>query len=435
MFGTGMATANHASSNYNSIFLSEVKGTTRNAEGLTNIVNVGFFSDPGVVSIKSYSISPKSAAVGSTIGLYISALNYKSLWAKVIAPNSQEQIINLLNEQTINFLPTPSIVGTYNVTFYANSSTGAIASIIDSFELTEAIAEPTPSAGGYCEYIWDCTSWGICLDGKQIRECKNTGTCSGTNGKPIEERICSDALFDVILKFEDLELTENETLEFNISLIETKGIEKIDVQIRYTIIDGEGNEIFNQIETRAIQGELTYEKEIVEVKLIDGEYTLKVDILYGNLQRAFAEQKFKVELGELELEIPFKERIFTEEFLIIFGSLLFLIILIMLISIVIWIKVIKRKKKGRKKREGEYKGRVKKNLKRIRSKTLIITIFGFIIIGLLFIAKKGIAGLVVFNQLREGSWTNIAGTILITGLLVLLVFLSRNKIKDLIEKI
>ena len=289
--------------------------------------------------------------------------------------------------------------------------------------------------GGYCEYIWDCTSWSICLDGKQIRECKNAGTCSGTDGKPIEERECLDALFDVTMKFEDVELTVNDTLKFNISLIETKGIEKIDVQIKYTIMDSEGNEIFSQIETKAIQGELTYEKEIVEIKLIDGEYTLRVDILYGNLQRAFAEQKFKVKLGELELEVPFKERIFTKEFLIIFGSLLFLIILIMLVSIFIWVKLIRKRKKERGKRNREYTGRIKSNLKRIRFKTLLIAIFGFIVIGLLFIARKSIAGLVVFNQISEGSWTNIAGIILITGLLALLAFISRNKIKAFFEKI
>ena len=40
MFGTGMATAISSSGSYSLSFLSETKGTTRNAEGLTNIVNV-----------------------------------------------------------------------------------------------------------------------------------------------------------------------------------------------------------------------------------------------------------------------------------------------------------------------------------------------------------------------------------------------------------
>src|SRR3989338_10261979 len=62
----------------------------------------------------------------------------------------------------------------------------------------------------------------------------------------------------------------------------------------------EGYEIFSQIETKATQSNLSYQKEIEEIKLVDGEYILRVDILYGNLQRAFAEQSFKVKGGELE---------------------------------------------------------------------------------------------------------------------------------------
>ncbi|MBU1103504.1 MAG: hypothetical protein KJ600_03040, partial [Nanoarchaeota archaeon] len=262
MFGTGMATATPSSASYSSVSLLEDKATTRNAESSAYTGNIGFFESVSyhrTVSITSYSISPTSAVVGSTIGLSISALNYQSVWAKIIAPNSQEQTVDLVNGQTVNYLPSPSIVGTYSVTFYANSSTGAIASIVDSFELTEQAAETTPSSGGggtttiteNCTYIWDCTSWSICSDGKQVRVCKNTGTCVGTEGKPIEQRVCSDALFDVTLKFTDLVITENNTLEFNVDLIERGGIEKIDVQIKYSIIDKDNNEIFSQIETKA----------------------------------------------------------------------------------------------------------------------------------------------------------------------------------------
>ena len=442
MFGTGMATANHASSNYNSIFLSEVKGTTRNMEGGNYIGNIGFFSDPApfrAVSITSYSISPKSAVIGSTIGLSISALNYESLWVEIISPNAQEETLNLINGQTIIYLPSPLIIGRYNVTFYANSSLGAIASVVDYFELIEEVIvpeAPAPSqAGGeYCEYIWDCDSWSICLGEKQIRECKNIGTCTGTSGKPIEERDCSDALFDVTIKFEDLEITENDILKFNVSLTETKGIEKIDVQIKISIIDNQGNEIFSQIETRAIQGELTFEKEIDEIKGIipDGEYILRIDILYGNLQRAFAEQKFII--FKEKIERPPKEKIFTEEFLIISGSLLFLIILIMLVSIFILIRLIRKREKEERKRRRGYKGRIKNNLKRIGSKPLLMIIFALITVGLLFIARKSMAGLVISDQFIGDSGANILGVILIIGILGLLVFLSRNKIKISIEK-
>jgi len=312
MFGTGMAVSNPSDGTYNSTALSEAKATTRNAESGTYTANIGFFENTvyhRTVSIVSYSISPRTVVVGSTISLSISALNYQSVWAKITAPNSQEQTLTLINGASVSYLPSPSIVGRYNVIFYTNSSTGAIASAVDYFDLTEQpTSTPQQSGGGggttiiieKCTYIWDCTSWSLCSEEKQKRECRNIGTCNGTENKPIEERDCSDALFDVSIKLNNLVLTKNETLKFNVDLIEKLGIEKIDVHIKYSIIDKDNNEIFSQIETRAIQGSLSYQKEISEIKLTDGEYKLRVDIIYGNLQKAFAEQKFEVAGKKLE---------------------------------------------------------------------------------------------------------------------------------------
>ena len=69
MFGNGIATGRGDSNNYNSTFLSETGGTTRNAESSSFRANIGFFEESvylRTVSISSYSISPKSAVVGST---------------------------------------------------------------------------------------------------------------------------------------------------------------------------------------------------------------------------------------------------------------------------------------------------------------------------------------------------------------------------------
>ncbi len=312
--GTGLAAGNISSENYSLIFLSEAQGTTRNADTLTYTANIGFFENTTysrTVSISSYSISPTSAVVGSTISLYISALNYQFVWAKIVSPNSQNQTINLVNNEFVTYTP-PSVVGTYTVTFYANSSTGSIASAVDYFTLTAQTT--TPSGGGSsggggtttiiekCTYLWDCTPWGLCADAKQKRECKNTGTCNGTESKPIEEMQCSMALFDISLKLKNIELTENRNLRFNINLIEKIGTEKIDVYIKYTIIDKNNEEIFSQIETKAVQGNLSYEKETEEIKLADGKYTLRADIFYGYQQKASAEQKFKIIDGKIEIE-------------------------------------------------------------------------------------------------------------------------------------
>jgi len=316
-FGSGLGSSEASSDNLeaNTLLLSE--SGTRSAESSQFTTNVGFFPNTTyqtTVSISSYSISPSSATVGSTIGLYISALNFDTVWAKITSPNSQEQTLNLINGQTINYVPSPSVVGNYQVIFYANSTSGSIASVVSSFALTEASSSSSSSSSGSgggggggtttiiekCTYNWDCTPWSVCSDGKQTRECKNIGTCSGTESKPIEEMSCSEALFDIALKLENIELTKNKTLKFSIDLTEKIGVEKIDAHIKYSIINKEGYEIFSQIETKAIQENLSYQKDIEEIKLVDGEYILRVDIIYGNLQRAFAEQSFKVKGGELE---------------------------------------------------------------------------------------------------------------------------------------
>ncbi|MEK6923586.1 MAG: PRC-barrel domain-containing protein [Nanoarchaeota archaeon] len=154
-----------------------------------------------------------------------------------------------------------------------------------------------------CEYNWDCTPWSFCSDGKQTRECKNIGTCEGGGEKPKEEVSCSELLLDIVLKLKKIELTPDKTLKFGISLKETFGKEKVDVHVKYTLTDSNNNDIFNQIETLSIKGSLFYEKEITDIELQNGDYTLRVDVLYGNLQRAFAEQDFKVEDGKVNIDI------------------------------------------------------------------------------------------------------------------------------------
>ena len=352
-FGTGIQASNLSSDNFEARVLSITGAATRAAENNEYTTNIGFWGNTTYyisVSISSHSISPKSAVVGSTIGLYILALNSQNVWAKIISPNNQEQTLTLINGGTVTYLPSPSVVGRYNVTFYSNSSTGAIASVVDYFELTEQttpVTSPPSGDGGRgsstttilektCNYNWDCTPWSICSDGKQKRKCKNIGTCNGTESKPIEEMQCSEALFDVTLKFKEIGLTQNETLKFNIDLIETKGVEKIDVHAKYSIIDINNNEIFSQIETLAIQGNLTYEKEINEVRLKDGQYILRIDILYGNLQRASAEQSFRIKNGEIEIAESLSRTQETNIFILV-GIVIILLIIILLI-IYIWFK-------------------------------------------------------------------------------------------------
>ena len=113
----------------------------------------------------------------------ISALNAQAVWANITSPNNQEQRLTLVNGASVDYLPSPSVVGTYTVIFYANSSTGALSSATSQFVLTAQSTSTSSSSGGgsggggttvvqSCTYNWDCTPWSLCSDGKQIRECK-----------------------------------------------------------------------------------------------------------------------------------------------------------------------------------------------------------------------------------------------------------------------
>jgi sporulation protein YlmC with PRC-barrel domain len=343
MFGSGLQSSNFTENYTGVMFLTTITGT-RGAESSTYTTNIGFFENTSyyrTISITSYSISPSSAVVGSTISLSISATNAQAVWAEITSPNSQEQTLTLINDGTVNYLPIPSVVGRYNITFYANSSTGAIASAVSSFTLTSQSVDTTSPGGGGsgtepCTYNWDCTPWSICAGGKQTRECKNIGTCTGTESKPVEEMNCTEALFDIKLQLNDIKLTENRSLIFNVSMDEVLGAEKIDVHIKYTIINNKNEEIFSQIETISVKGYQSIQKEINEIFFSDGQYTLRVDILYGNLQRAFTEQKFLIKDGKIE-EVK-KQKL---NFLLVFIGGIFILLLIFLI-----IKKLTRKKKN-----------------------------------------------------------------------------------------
>ena len=437
MFGTGLAVSNPSSTNYTAESLSTSQSGTRNAESNSYTVNLGFFENTTyyrTVSITSYSISPSSAVVGSTIGLYISALNSQKVWAKITSPNAQEQTLNLINGQTVNYVPSPSVVGRYNVIFYANSSTGAIASVVDYFDLTAQSTTP-PSGGGSsggggtttiiekCTYNWDCTPWSVCSDGKQTRECKNIGACTGNESKPIEEMQCSEALFDIVMKFKEIKLTENKTLKFNVDLTETKGVEKIDVHIKYSVIDSNNNEMFSQIETRAIQGNLTYEREIEDIKLTDGEYTLRIDVLYGNLQRAFAEQKFKIANGEISTEEAISTLQKTNIFVFVaIGIIVLSAVLLILYLLIKFSKISTRL------------GKIEGERRKYKRKYLAFGFVALLIVALLvIILKTNITGKVI-NNLSSYSWKLILVPLIIVFFIVLLIVL-RKKLALVCKKI
>lgn len=306
LFGQGfIASSKVSSENYSAQIVSIATSSTRASELLDYRVNLGYFGDTSyfrTVSISSYTIYPKNTLIGSTIKLSLSALNSQTIWAKITSPNDQIQILSLINNAEVNYLPSPSVVGRYNITFYANDSSGALATATDYFELTSPApkTENTISSGSSetivikeCSYNWDCTPWSLCSEGKQQRECKNIGTCEGIENRPIEKTECSSALFDLNIHLGNLDSNKG-IVSFNITLEEQKGAEKFDVLIKYSLIDKNSQEIFSEIETRAVEGTINYKKELENLNLSCGNYTLRTEILYGNLQRAIAEKNIQI---------------------------------------------------------------------------------------------------------------------------------------------
>jgi len=283
---------------------------TRNAQSASYTANVGFFAGtvPSLfLAITNHSIYPTPAVVGSNIRFGISAQNAQAVWLNITLPDSSHVTINLVNDGYVYYVANS--IGIYNVTFYANSTSGAITSVIDSFEITSVQPPYQPPSGGggggvSCTTVWDCDSWSICSNGIQTRTCTNKGTCTSAESKPIETRNCSESLFDVNVKLKNVELTENASLKFTVDLIERNGVDKIDVQVTYSLFDKDRNLLYSQIETKAVQGRLFYTKEITEIMLSEGEYTLRIDILYNSGEKAYAEQSFSVIGQKIKLVSP-----------------------------------------------------------------------------------------------------------------------------------
>ena len=93
----------------------------------------------GTLQISSTTISPYAVINGSNVTLSISANNAESVWATITKPDSSQENLTLTNNANTNFTNT-TLLNRYNVTFYANDSSGEIvSSILDYFETFEPI--------------------------------------------------------------------------------------------------------------------------------------------------------------------------------------------------------------------------------------------------------------------------------------------------------
>ncbi|MBE3128542.1 MAG: hypothetical protein IMZ60_02565 [Actinobacteria bacterium] len=61
----------------------------------------------------------------------------------------------------------------------------------------EVVEEHYSGGGSSCTYNkafnWQCSAWGECINGQQIRTCKKYNNCGNTYGKPKETQVCEVA--------------------------------------------------------------------------------------------------------------------------------------------------------------------------------------------------------------------------------------------------
>jgi len=175
---------------------------------------------------------------------------------------------------------------------------------IITFEVTTNVTEEedetpdtpaTPGGGGgggttTCSYEWVCTSWipNPCPEsGIQERVCVNKGTCTGTVGLPTQNQTCEyleiEPLFDITLNIpiKQKAILAGDTIKANIKLINLGKVEKMDVYLKYWVIDENNKLILEKQDTLAIEQQLSYERQVtLPQDAHTGMYKLYAQITY-----------------------------------------------------------------------------------------------------------------------------------------------------------
>lgn len=315
LYGTHIGGTYGTNANLELQFLMDTQGSSTNGEGEGYIANSGFFggsSNSQTVSINSYSIYPKSAVPGSIIRFGIEAEHAETAWLEIELPNGTEETIMLTNEDYSYYAAT-SLEGRYDVTFYANDSEGSLATAIDYFDIaaqqTQSSSSGSSSGGGssssspnpQCTYIWECSGWSLCSNGLQARECTNSGSCTGSEFRPLESRTCAQATTNVTVIVGEVALTAEKTIGFNLTILKNRESDSLIVQLKYTLLNERGVEVFSQIETRTLDSSINEIKDL-ETTLQPGNYILQVEYLYENKEGVVQERSFVIaENGNLQL--------------------------------------------------------------------------------------------------------------------------------------
>jgi len=319
---------------------------------------------------------------------------------------------------------------------------------VDNYGIGEVTPTPESPGGGSsgggapsCTNNWECTDWfpSECPASEiQERICINRGTCTGTSGMPELNRTCvyehKEPLFDIFLNLSEKnkQICSGNKIQANIKLENYGKIELLDAFMTYWVIDENNKLIVELKDTRTVTNEKEFEIELkIPESTREGTYRLYAQINYNNNQTAVAGETFEI-LSEENCVLLFSKR-FNWMYLVcgVLGVIAVLLILLIIKLFKSKFKIVKNKAK--QKTHIEYKNKIKNNLKKIRGKTLLIILAGFMLAGVLFIGGRNITGFVVGSANKVSSNLNIFGFALIMGLLGLLVFTYRKKIVEKIE--
>jgi hypothetical protein len=206
-------------------------------------------------------------------------------------------------------------------------------------------------------------------------------------------------------------------LTFNLSINETKKV------------DFDNNGFYDiSVLLKNITGNTYYRRAEVYIKSINEEI---------QNQSNTKEQDNNINDEENQQEKEIKEtssEIIKDNKFIIYGIIGLVAILLILLIIRLFkskFKIIKKKSKPKTHRE--YKNKIKNKLKKIRGRTFWIILFGFMLIGILFIGGNSMTGFVVGSANAINNNWSIFGFILVIGMLGLLIFTYRKKIAERME--
>lgn len=304
---------------------------------------------------------------------------------------------------------------------------------------------PSSSGGSSCIYDWQCTDWfpTPCPEsGIQERICANKGTCTGTKNIPNQTQSCkyagpTEPLFDIFLTIpsESRKVCSENKINANIMLKNYGKIELLNAYMTYWIINENNTLIVELKDTRAVKNTKEFKIELqIPESTPKGTYRLYAQINYEENKTAVAGNSFEIIQKENCISQPLKKE---PKQIYMKWSLTIIIILLLLIFLIKMFKTkfkIIRKRSKKEKTPYQYKRKIRENLKKIKSKNYLIIFLATILTGILLIKKDNITGFVVNNLInKENNW-NAISLILIMGILGLLTFLSRNKIKISIEQ-